>query len=127
MVESNSSKSVKAMIGEAPNIILYPYERYIYEWIKAGNISKAIKEFHYDDFSMYLYMGNMWDWKLAKKVGLLDNLHPLDIKDLQSAYVIVSINKSSNVFTALKCSSKLDAKKDWNAIAYNRARWLTWW
>jgi hypothetical protein len=117
----------RVMSGEAPNKILYPYERYIYEWVNAGNINKAIKEFHHDDFSMFLYMGNIWDSKLAYESGLLDSLNPIDIKDLKSAYVIVSMNSKSNTFDVLKCSSKLDAKKNWNVIAYNRPRWLSWW
>ena len=99
------------MMGDAPNKTVYPYERYIYEWLKEGNINKAIKEFHHDDFSMFLFMQNMWYSELAEKVGLLDNLHPTDVKDLKSAYVIVTMNSRSNTFVVLKCSSKLDAKK----------------
>ena len=115
------------MIDEAPNRILSPYERYIYEWVKAGNFGKAIKEFHHDEFSMFLFIGNIWDSKLADEVSLFDSLHPKDIKALKSALFIVSTNKGSKTFNVLKCSSKLDAKKSWNVIAYNRARWLTWW
>lgn len=115
------------MIGEAPNKILYPYERYIFEWIKADNIDKAIKKFHHDKFSMFLFIGDIWDSKLADEVGLFESLHTKDIKALKSAHVVVSMNKESNNFDVLRCSSKLDAKKSWNVIAYNRVRWLTWW
>lgn len=115
------------MIGEAPNEIVYPYERYIFEWVKADNIHKAKKGFHHDKFSMYLFMGNIWDKKIAGDAGLLDHLYTWDIKALKSARVIVSMNTGSNSFDVLRCSGKLDAKKEWNAIAYNRARWLTWW
>ena len=115
------------IIGRAPNKILYPYERYIFEWVKADNIHKAIKEFHHDKFSMFLFIGDIWDSKLADEVGLFDYLHTKDLKALKSASVIVSMNTGSNAFDVLRCSSKLDAKKSWNVIAYNRARWLTWW